>query len=73
MAYLYQHGETQVMDIFRFYAKNHNLTILASIHDAIVLKDPLPPALKNQILDAMQKQTNNPYWDLKEEMYHRCQ
>jgi hypothetical protein len=73
MAYLYQHAETQVMDIFRSYAKTHNLTILANIHDAIVLKDPLPSELKREILDAMRLQTNNSYWDLKEEMYHRCQ
>ena len=73
MAYLYQHAETQVMDIFRSYAKTHHLTILANIHDAIVLKDQLPPELKCEILDAMRLQTNNSYWDLKEEMYHRCQ
>jgi hypothetical protein len=73
MAYLYQHAETRVMDIFRSYAKIHNLTILANIHDAIVLKNPLPPELKREILDAMRLQTNNSYWDLKEEMYHRCQ
>jgi hypothetical protein len=73
MAYLYQHAETRVMDIFRSYTKAHNLTVLANIHDAIVLKDPLPPELKREILDAMRLQTNNSYWDLKEEMYHRCQ
>ena len=73
MAYLYQHAETQVMDIFRSYAKTHHLTILANIHDAIILKDPLPSELKREILDAMRLQTNNSYWDLKEEMYHRCQ
>jgi hypothetical protein len=73
MAYLYQHAETQVMDIFRSYAKTHNLTILANIHDAIIFKDPLPHTLKDQILDAMRVQTKNPYWNLKEEMYHRIE
>jgi hypothetical protein len=41
--------------------------------DAIIFKDPLPHTLKDQILDAMRVQTKNPYWNLKEEMYHRIE
>jgi hypothetical protein len=66
LAYLYQHAETEVMNVFREIIKNHNFTILANIHDAIVLKQQLPSYLKNEIIKEMQDQTHNPFWNLKE-------
>ena len=69
LAYLYQHAETKVMNVFRGIVKNHDFTILANIHDAIVLKQQLTSTLKNEIIQEMQDQTNNPFWNLKEESY----
>ncbi len=65
-AYLYQHAETEVMKIFRDIAKQHNLTILANIHDAIILRDKLDTDLKGTIEQAMRTHTNNTYWTLGE-------
>jgi len=49
MAYLYQHGETQVMDIVRAIAAVHGSKHLASVHDAIFFKNPLTIDLKAEI------------------------
>ena len=66
MAYLYQHAETDVMDVVRNIASQHNLTVIANIHDAIIFKHQIDPAIKNQMETAMKKLTNNPYWALGE-------
>jgi len=66
LAHRYQHAETEVMDIFRGIAKQNNLTILANIHDAIVLRDKLDDGLKKSIEEAMRTHTNNSYWSLGE-------
>jgi hypothetical protein len=66
MAYLYQHAETAVMDIVRSIASQNNLTVIANIHDAIIFKHQLDPAIKDQMEAAMRTQTNNPYWALGE-------
>ena len=69
LAYLYQSAETEVMNIVRSYANTNNLTILANVHDAIVLKDQLSPSIKLQIDSAIQ--ASNPFWFLKETKYNR--
>lgn len=66
MSYRYQHAETDVMNIFRDIAKQHNLTILANIHDAIILREQLDKGLKKAIEDVMRTHTNNIYWSLGE-------
>lgn len=71
MAYLYQHAETEVMNIVREQAKENGLTILANIHDAIVLKEQLSAELKSQIEQAMRTVTSNNYWVLNETRYQR--
>jgi ABC-type phosphate/phosphonate transport system ATPase subunit len=64
MSYLFQHAETHVMDVVRSVALQNNLTILANIHDAIILKEDISEELLQQIETAMQISTDNPYWKL---------
>ena len=71
MAYLYQHAETEMMDIFRSYASQNNLTVMANIHDAIILKKKLTVSVKKKIEQAMRTATNNHYWFLGEKKLNR--
>ena len=71
MAYLYQHAETEMMDVFRSYANQNNLTVMANIHDAIILKKKLNGSLKKKIEQAMKTATNNHYWFLGEKKINR--
>jgi len=64
VAYLYQHGETQVMDVVRQVAAEHDRVPLANVHDAIFFKRRLGADLKWLIEDRIQKETGNPYWSL---------
>lgn len=64
VAFLYQHEETTVMDIVRAAVVAHGKTVLASIHDAIIVKQRLGDELKQEIEFCMQEQTANPYWHL---------
>jgi creatinine amidohydrolase/Fe(II)-dependent formamide hydrolase-like protein len=61
---LYQHEETAVMDIVRGTLAEHGKTVLANIHEAIVVKQRISADLKYEIEWRMQEQTGNPYWQL---------
>lgn len=64
IAYLYQQNETAVMDIVRNAMIEFDKTILANIHDAIIIKQRLSVDDKHEIELRMQEQTGNPYWRL---------
>lgn len=64
IAYLYQHSETVVMDIVRAAMTEFNKTIIANIHDAIIIRQRLSADDKHEIEYRMQEQTQNPYWRL---------
>ena len=64
LAYLYQHGETKVMDIFRTVATANECKPIANVHDAIFFKRRLGVELKSEIECQMRSQTGNPYWHL---------
>jgi hypothetical protein len=64
LAYLYQHGETQVMDIVRATATAHGRAPIANVHDAIFFKQRLGAEVKAEIEWQMRSQTGNPYWHL---------
>jgi hypothetical protein len=64
LAYLYQHGETQVMDIVRTAAAAHGRTPIANVHDAIFFKQRLGTELKAAIEGRMRAETGNAYWYL---------
>ena len=65
LAYLYQHAETQVMDIVRSTAIANQYEPLANVHDAVFFRQRLGENSKERIVWAMRDQTSNPYWDLK--------
>jgi hypothetical protein len=52
------------MDVVRHTLAKLNKTVLANIHDAIVLKQRLRVDDKHEIEMCMQEQTDNPYWRL---------
>lgn len=64
MAYLYQHGETEVMEIVRQTALKHGKTPIANVHDAVFFKSRLGADLKDEVEHQMRTQTANPYWHL---------
>jgi hypothetical protein len=64
LAYLYQHDETEVMDIVCEIAIKHGREPIARVHDAIFFKQKLSVDLRHEIELTMQDRTNNPYWRL---------
>jgi hypothetical protein len=64
IAFLYQHDETEVMDIVRATLAERGRAVLGNIHDAIVVKHRLTADLKTEIEMRMREQTNNDYWSL---------
>jgi len=64
IAFMYQHEETTVMDIVRSAVFEKGKTILANIHDALIVRQPLGVNLKHEIELRMQERTANHYWRL---------
>ena len=71
LAYLYQHGETQVMDIVRQAAMAKGHVPIANVHDAIFFKRRLGADFKSEIEWQMREQTGNPYWHLTPKQIER--
>ena len=71
LAYLYQHAESQVMDMVRRLLAQHNQVVLANIHDAIIVRKRLPLSLRETIADTIRQQTANPYWRLTQHAIRR--
>ncbi len=68
IAYLFQHGETQVMDIVEAEMKRLGRTVMARIHDAIIVKQRLGVDNKSEIEFKMREMTDNQYWKLTAKM-----
>jgi len=49
LAFLYQHSETQVMDVVRTVAVQHGREAIANVHDAIFFRRALGFELKSEI------------------------
>jgi hypothetical protein len=64
LAFLYQHAETEVIDILTQAAAKHGRQPIARVHDAIFFRKRLGLDLKLDIEDEMRDQTGNPYWRL---------
>lgn len=64
IAYLYQHFETQVMDVAAEEIEKRGRKVLARIHDAIIIDKRLGVDNKFEIEEAMRDATSNPYWHL---------
>ena len=71
LAYLYQHGETHVMDIVRQVALANGHIPIANVHDAIFFKRRLGVEVKSEIEWQMRQQTGNPYWHLTPKQLER--
>ena len=71
VAYLYQHGETEVMNVVRQVAAEHERVPLANVHDAIFFKRRLGVDLKWEIEQRMHQETGNPYWHLSAKEHAR--
>ena len=65
LAYLYQHDETEMMDLVRATAAERGHFPIANVHDAIFFKRRLGAELKQEIELRMQEHSVNPYWRLK--------
>jgi hypothetical protein len=71
LAYLYQHDETEVMDIICEVAAQHGREPVARVHDAIFFKRKLSVDLRHEIEMTMQDRTVNPYWRLNHKQLER--
>jgi hypothetical protein len=71
LAYLYQHDETEVMDIVCEVAAQHGREPIARVHDAIFFKHKLNVNLRHEIEMTMQDRTNNSYWRLSHKQLER--
>jgi hypothetical protein len=71
LAYLYQHDETEVMDIVCEIAAQHGREPIARVHDAIFFKHKLNVDLRHEIEMTLQDRTKNPYWRLTPKQLER--
>jgi hypothetical protein len=71
LAYLYQHDETEVMDIVCEVAAQHGREPIARVHDAIFFKHKLSVDLRHEIEMTMQDRTKNLYWRLSHKQLER--
>lgn len=64
LAYLYQHDETEIMDVVRSVTRKHDREAIASVHDAIFFRRKLGIDLKHECELSMREHSNNQYWHL---------
>lgn len=64
VAYLYQHSETEVMNVAYRILKEQGISPIAKIHDAFIVKHKLPAELRNDIVISMREETGNAFWNL---------
>lgn len=71
ISWLYQHAETIMMDIVRDELKKLGKTVLANVHDAIVVRERLTTKEIQAIHDLVRSVTNVQYFALGETRYKR--
>ena len=64
LAYLYQHDESEMMNVVRQVAAEFGRFPLANVHDAIFFKHKLVMDIRSEIELRMQEYSDNPYWRL---------
>jgi len=67
LAYLYQHAETEVMNLVREMISQNGREVLGSIHDAVIVDKKLSLDMRVEIEYQLKLLTGNPYWRLKGE------
>ena len=71
LAYLYQHDETEVMNVVCAVAEKYDREPIARVHDAIFFKRKLGVDLRHEMELCMQEHTKNPYWRLSHKQLER--
>jgi hypothetical protein len=71
LAYLYQHAETQAMDLICAVAEIHGHIVIARVHDAVFFKSRLGPDLKHEMELNLQDATHNKHWYLSPKQLKR--
>jgi hypothetical protein len=66
IVWLYQHAETIMMDMVRAEAKKSGNTVLANVHDAVVVRNQIPAKLLEKIERKVQQRTGVGYFRLGE-------
>ena len=69
IAWLYQHAETIMMDIVRDEIKKLGKTLLANVHDAVVIREQLSQSQRNSIENAVRIRTAVTNFSLGETAY----
>jgi hypothetical protein len=69
IVWLYQHAETIMMDMVRAEVKKSGNTVLANVHDAVVVRNQVPAKLLAKIERKVQKRTSVGYFRLGETSY----
>ena len=71
LAYLYQHAETDAMDLICSVAAQYGNVPIARVHDAVFFKSRLGPDLKQELEFKLQDATCNKYWHLSSKQLNR--
>ena len=71
LSYLYQHDETEIMDVVCAVAAKHELAPIARVHDAIFFKRKLTLDIRHEMELCMQEHSGNPYWRLSHKLLER--
>jgi hypothetical protein len=71
LAYLYQHDETEVMNVVCAVAEKYGREPIARVHDAIFFKRKLSVDLRHEMELCMQEHSGNPYWRLSHKQLER--
>ena len=69
IVWLYQHAETIMMDMVRAEVKKSGNTVLANVHDAVVVRTQIPAKLLAKIERKVQQRTGVDYFRLGETGY----
>jgi hypothetical protein len=69
IVWLYQHAETIMMDMVRAEVKKLGNTVLANVHDAVVVRNQIPAKLLAKIERKVQQRTGVDYFRLGETSY----
>ena len=69
IVWLYQHAESIMMDMVRAEVKKSGNTVLANVHDAIVVGNQIPALLLDKIELKVQLKTGVDYFRLGETGY----
>jgi hypothetical protein len=71
LAYLYQHAETQAMDLICTVACQNGHVPIARVHDAVFFRSRLGPDLKHELELSLHDATLNKYWHLSPKQLKR--